>query len=172
MAFTAIQVLATAGLVATGALAACQASNDGGSGNINDSKLCTTTGQGTYTFAMSDSLTCVPDPSGGMNGCVPTAIFYILDESCNIRGTYQVPDCGVPFVIEENFLTQLLTVKTIDTTPGSSYFKFDYGNGEFVINNNHCDCVDASSGLESADKCKCAFPVDGTVDKRSINFHA
>jgi hypothetical protein len=126
---------------------------------------------------MEVSLACVPspdnDPSNDLNGCAGGSSFAIYDEYCNVRGTYDVPDCGTPFIIEENFLADVLTVTTVDLDVGSPYFSFLYGDGKYSINNNHCVCVDDSVGLEGKAACRCAFPVNGHFNgKRGVEFQA
>lgn len=100
-------------------------------------------------------------------GYVSTNAFLIYDNTCTLRGEYapEGNDCGIPYTIEENFLQQVLTIKSVDKTPGAkdAYFQFDYGNGEFSIGNNGCTCGDLSSGLQAASGCKCAFPVSGVL---------
>lgn len=114
---------------------------------------------------MDTSESCVPAMAdGGFAGCAGASLFYIFDEGCNIRGSYSVPDCGAPFIIEENFLADVLTVTSINLDLGGGYFSFLYGDGKYSINNNHCGCQDNSSGLTGGQACKCAFPVDGTFD--------
>ncbi|KAI1500626.1 hypothetical protein F5X99DRAFT_385419 [Biscogniauxia marginata] len=113
---------------------------------------------------MEISDVAAPDISGGNSGYVSVATLYIFDEGCQIRGTYEVPNCGVPFVIRENFLTQVLTLRSINTDVGSPYFSFDYGDGRYSIRNNQCVCHDESSGLTAQVGCRCGFPVDGTFD--------
>ena len=64
----------------------------------------------------------------------------------------------------ENFLTQVLTITSVNYDIGDPHFEFLYGNGKFSIGNNQCTCSEMSTGALSAMKgCKCRFPVDGTV---------
>ena len=126
---------------------------------------------------MTVHLACVPSPSmdAGQDtaGCEGGSSFAIYDESCNLRGSYGVPDCGTPFIIEENFLADVLTVTDVNLDVGDPFFSFLYGDGKYSINNNHCVCVDDGGGLEANVACRCAFPVDGHfVGKRSIEFTA
>lgn len=155
------------------ASADCQVGNAATNNDHEDNeKLCTSNGPGTYTFGMTTSDVCVPALSGGLAGCSGNVQYYIFDEGCNLLGLYEgTPSCGVPFTITENFLSQVLTVTAINTGAGAGSFTFDYGDGTYTINNNGCDCVDDSSGLEGAQACKCAFPQDGHfVGKRSAKF--
>jgi hypothetical protein len=116
---------------------------------------------------MNVGLTCFPglpgrgDPSTDFSGCEGTNNLIIYDESCTIRGAYGIPDCGTPFVIEDNFLPYVLTMKTINTDVGDPYFSFLYGDGVYSIRNNHCVCVNDGSGLEAKVACRCAFPING-----------
>jgi hypothetical protein len=123
------------------------------------------------------SLVCVPtpdkDPSNDFQGCNDAGYFRIYDENCAVRSSYQMPNCGTPFVIEETFLPYVLTVTTVSMDVGQPYFSFLYGDGKYSINNNHCVCVNDGGGLEAKVACRCAFPVDGHfVRKRSIEFEA
>jgi hypothetical protein len=125
---------------------------------------------------MYTDLACVPAPPGtgdasiGTNGCESGSWFTIYDESCTVRSSYGVPDCGVPFYIEENFLDYVLIMEAIDTGIGEGWFSFLYGDGRYSIRNNQCVCVDDGGGLEARQACRCAFPVNGHfVGKRSIN---
>lgn len=79
----------------------------------------------------------------------------------SVISQYESPGCGTPFTIEENFLSDVLTVTSVDEDVGSAYFSFNYGDGKYSIRNNHCGCQGDSSGIVGADACKCAFPVDG-----------
>lgn len=82
-------------------------------------------------------------------------------------------NCGKPYVIMENFLKYVLTVKTIFADVGDAYFQFAYGDGLYSINNNHCDCVGEAQGPSAVfSYCKCAFPVNGKSHKREIEFMA
>ncbi|KAF2122655.1 hypothetical protein BDV96DRAFT_593170 [Lophiotrema nucula] len=163
----------------------CQLSNkvwdEGNSGQVEtDPKICQTMGEGHWTFAMVVSETGVPVFNGddAMAGITGNYGFAIYDNTCALRGSYDPSDdsnCGTPFVIMENFLSAVLTVTRISTTLGDAYFQFAYGNGLFSINNNHCDCVEAGSGLTGYDYCGCAFPVNGDAtgwSKREIEFKA
>ena len=137
-------------------------SPDGGK-TINDPNVCQPQGAGEWTFVMQTSAVDVPTGGdGGIGaGYVGGAIFAILDNTCAVKATYDKPDCGTPYTIKANFLPYVLTVKTINTAVGGGYFKFDYGDGEYVINNNHCKCYDISHDLQGAQSCKCAFPING-----------
>jgi hypothetical protein len=130
--------------------------------------------------------------SSNTNSEVNGAAWEIYDETCTLRSAYQQPDCGIPWQIEENFLTDVLTITSVSTDVsiilsyplvhrmfkifqqvGEPYFQFLYGNGKYSINNNHCGCQSKSSGLTAVKNCKCAFPVDGIfTGKRSAKFSA
>ncbi|KAF2688336.1 hypothetical protein K458DRAFT_292512 [Lentithecium fluviatile CBS 122367] len=144
-------------------------------------KLCKPQGEGAWTFAMEVSETGIPVFNGdnafaGING---NKGFAIYDHTCALRGLYDPGnngnDCGIPYVMMENFLQWVLTVKEMNADVGGSYFKFAYGDGEYSINNNHCDCVSEGSGTTALDYCKCAFPINGDSSnwsKRGIEFKA
>jgi hypothetical protein len=156
-------------------LAAAQCQSVGVAGTSpdiqTDTGLCVPQGPGFWTFSMRTTLVCVPDLYN-LAGCEPTASMAIYDESCNFRSGYSVPSCGTPFIIEENFLSDVLMMNTISTDPGDSSFDFNYGNGKFSTGNNGCACEKGDSGLELITRCKCAFPVNGVLGKRSIRFEA
>ena len=101
-----------------------------------------------------------------------SAWFLVMDNSCKILGIFPQPTCGIPYVLEANYLDYVLTVKAIDTGISEGYFSFTYGNGLYSIDNNHCGCSDSSEGLSAVQGCKCAFPVAGQPSKRSIAFEA
>ncbi|WPG98190.1 Hypothetical protein R9X50_00097600 [Acrodontium crateriforme] len=174
------RLFATAGLL-TLASATCQLSNAYTGGDIPDTyksdKLCLPQGEGDWTFSLYTSAVDVPTFNGGNpNAGYAGGFTYLMyDNACNLRGLYGPSgnNCGIPFVIEENYLAQVLTITSENTGVGGAYFSFDYGNGEFSINNNQCGCQDMSSGLQGAQGCKCAFPVSGVLSKkRSIEFEA
>ena len=126
------------------------------------SQLCMGQGEGAWTFAMYNSAVEVPTIDGGGDaGYSGNTAFIIYDNTCAIQAVYGMPSCGTPYYAEENFLSDELILSSIDTTLGSEYFSFYYGNGKYSINNNGCVCNDMSSGLEGATGCRCAFPVDG-----------
>lgn len=159
------------GLYLTGlASAACQLGNQIQSPApdiYNSDKLCLPQGEGDWTFSLYASAVEVPTfNSGAPNaGYTSSYIYLIYDNTCTLRGAYapEGNDCGIPFTIEENFLQQVLTIKSQYTDPAGASFSFVYGNGEFTTNNNQCGCSDMSSGLQSETGCKCAFPVSGVL---------
>jgi hypothetical protein len=128
-------------------------------------ELCQPTGEGVFTFAMDTSEVSVPTFNGGnaLAGVAGHVTYIIYDNTCTPRGAYGPSgnDCGTPYVIKENWLPYVLTVNKIDTSVGGPYFSFNYANGKYSINNNHCGCQDMSSGLEAEKGCKCAFPIHG-----------
>lgn len=158
-------------LFAPHAIAQCQASNLITDPNAplvveTDPQLCLPQGEGAWTFAMTTSLDCVPalsdDPSNNLAGCADGNAFFIFDNACNTRGAYNAPDCGYPpWIIEENFLADVLTIKSVDFDTGDPYFQFAYGDGLYSINNNQCGCQAEYSGPGVTHNCKCAFPVSG-----------
>lgn len=167
------------------ASADCQLSNsiintDKFNKHSDDEKLCLSQGEGTWTFSMEISEVNFPsfDADNPFAGFVSNKGFAIYDHTCALKGSYDPGndgnDCGTPYIIMENFLTQVLTITGVNFDAANGKFSFDYGDGTYVIDNNGCDCVDASDGLRAAAKCKCAFPLDGTFDgkRRSIEFKA
>jgi hypothetical protein len=125
--------------------------------------LCLSQGDGQWTFAMYVDMTVVPDLSGSspLAGAVTGTLFMIYDNDCNMKSLYQQPSCGIPYYIEESFLADTLIISGLDAELGNPDFQFNYGNGLYSIGNNGCVCNDMSSGLEGAEGCRCAFPVDG-----------
>lgn len=132
---------------------------------VTNSNLCLGQGPEAWTLAMASNLACVPapspDPSTNTAGCAGGEGFWILDNTCTIRGAYAKPDCGVPYTIMENFLPYVMTIDIINTGIGQGYFSMYYGDGHYVINNNHCDCVSVADGLAANEECKCAFAING-----------
>ncbi|KUI69559.1 hypothetical protein VM1G_04722 [Cytospora mali] len=131
------------------------------------SELCVTQDEGSWTFAMDVHEIDVPtfDASAPWAGLVHGNSFMIYDNNCIVKGVYSPGDegnnCGTPYVIEENFLRYVLTIKDIDFDVGSPSFKFAYADGTYSIGENNCDCKDVSDDLEAEQACKCAFPLDG-----------
>jgi hypothetical protein len=80
------------------------------------SPLCLPQGADAQTFSMGVSMVAVPTLDGenmwaGVHG---NQAFVIYDNYCMPRGVYdpgQSSDCGVPYVIKENWLPYVLTVK-------------------------------------------------------------
>jgi hypothetical protein len=160
--------LATAVAILGQASASCQLSNTLKSAETTPEtrqQLCMPQGEGVWTFALDVSEVVVPTFNGGAPwaGLAGHTAYIIYDNECIPRGVYGPSgnDCGTPYVIEDNFLPYVLTVKAIDTDLGGPYFKFAYANGLYSIGNNGCTCSDLSSGLEGEQGCKCAFPLQG-----------
>lgn len=155
------------GLMAT----ACQLGDSGAMPTLPISdKLCVPQGEGSWTFSLYSEAVEFPGISGGGEydpnvGYTSSSSYQIYDNTCTLRGRFNTgaEDCNVPFVIQANYLQQVLTIESQNTMMGAAYFRFAYGNGLFSIGNNGCECQDMSSGLMAAQGCKCAFPVDGTV---------
>lgn len=169
MSYKAAFIAALLPFLASVALADCQMENvvdpNAAPTVMTDTYLCLPQGETAWTFAMASDLACVPapsrDPKDNLSQCQSGTGFYIMDNACNIRGAYAQPDCGVPFTIMENFLPYVMTIDAIDAGVGSGYFSMYYGDGHYVINNNHCDCVSRPNGLAASEECKCAFAING-----------
>lgn len=161
-------------------VADCDMSNNLGAGEVRyetDPALCAPMGPGLYTFGMTVTLTSLGIPGGSDGPSNPSVQggfgFQIMDNTCKVVGVYTKPACGIPYVIHENFLQYVLTVRNVFGDVGDPYFQFDYANGRYSIGNNHCTCSDIHSSFPSATKgCKCAFPVNGESTKRGITFEA
>lgn len=142
---------------------------------ITDKSICLPQGAGSYTFGMYSTLSPGPfplGPGGGEMNELASAWFLVMDNSCKVLGIFPKPTCGIPYVLEANYLEYVLTVTTIDTGISEGYFRFTYGNGAYSIGNNGCGCSDSAGGLSADQSCKCAFPVAGQPTKRSIAFEA
>lgn len=149
----------------------CQLKNtavtDGKSGTVETNwDLCKPQGEGDWTFSMILSDRDFPTFSSGSPwaGYTSSAAFAIYDNTCALRGSYnpdQDNECGVPYVIEENFLTQVLGVQSVNFSPAAGYFSFTYGDGLYSIRNNQCGCASEPDGLVQVTYCKCGFPVNG-----------
>ncbi|KAJ4292612.1 hypothetical protein N0V90_009275 [Kalmusia sp. IMI 367209] len=184
MQFKSLLVQAALSSLLSFASADCQLKNeaiDTPEFNTHESneKLCLSHDEGDWTFAMEVRQVGVPVPDGdnAFAGQVSNYGFAIYDHTCALKGSYDPGkngnDCGIPFVIMENFLKQVLTVKKVNANLGDSYFQFAYGDGLYSINNNHCDCKPAPDGLTGIEYCGCAFPVSGVSSKkREIEFEA
>lgn len=105
-------------------------------------------------------------------GAINNAQFLVMDNSCKVLGVFPQPTCGIPYVLEANYLDYVLIVTSIFTNIDDGSFSFNYGNGDYSINNNHCGCSDSTKELVAYQSCKCAFPVAGQPTKRSIAFEA
>ncbi|ROV99829.1 hypothetical protein VSDG_02971 [Cytospora chrysosperma] len=130
-------------------------------------ELCVSQGEGSWTFAMDVHEIDVPTFNSGSpwTGLVSGNSFIIYDNDCTAKGGYSPAaegnDCGIPFVIDEDFLPYVLTIKEINTDVGDPRFKFAYANGQYSIGENGCACKDVSHDLEAEQACKCAFPLEG-----------
>ncbi|KAL4877552.1 hypothetical protein BJY04DRAFT_221923 [Aspergillus karnatakaensis] len=149
--------------------AACQLSNGLGPGPHapeTRGQLCKPQGVGDWTFAMRTSELVVPtfDSDYMWEGYISGKNFIIYDHACVPRGKYSIgDDCGIEYVIMENFLPYVLTVTSVNWSTGSPYFNFKYGNGRFMIGENQATCQNIGGGLRVEMGCKTGFPQDGTV---------
>lgn len=150
---------------------ACQLGDSGAMPTLPISdKLCTSQGEGSWTFSLYTEAIEVPGIAGGGEynpnaGYTATSSYQIHDNTCFLRGRFntRAKECESSFVIEANYLQQVLTIESQDTMAGGAYFRFAYGDGLFSIGNNGCECQDMSHGLMAALGCKCAFSVNGIV---------
>jgi hypothetical protein len=87
--------------------------------------------------------------------------FVIYDNNCMPPGVYdpgQSSDCGIPYVIKENWLPYVLIVKGVNFRLGDERFYFGYANGDYMIGENGTTCGDLNKGLRVDRGCKTAFP--------------
>ncbi|KAL5334239.1 hypothetical protein BJX70DRAFT_402773 [Aspergillus crustosus] len=129
-------------------------------------QLCKPQGAGDWTFSMRTSELVVPtfDSDYMWAGYVSGKNFIIYDNACIPRAKYGLDgNCGTPYVIRENFLPYVITVTHVNWNSAGPYFKFNYGNGQFMINENQAVCRDIGGGLRVEKGCKTGFPLDGTV---------
>lgn len=136
-------------------------------------QLCLDQGEGDFTFAMDVSELDVPTFSSGAPwaGLVGNQAFMVYDNTCTLKGVYsphQTNDCGIPYVIKEDFLPFVLTVTSVNFDVASPSYSFDYANGKFTIKNNGCVCNEVGSGLRVEQGCRCAFPIEGEPEKRDL----
>ncbi|KAI2620579.1 hypothetical protein GGR54DRAFT_105408 [Hypoxylon sp. NC1633] len=105
------------------------------------------------------------DSAAPWAGLVDGHSFNIYDNECILKGVYapgvEGNDCGVPYVIQENFLPFTIDITSVFFDPGDARFTFNYANGRYSIGNNDCKCQDVSHDLEAESACKCAFPIHG-----------
>ncbi|KAI1372800.1 hypothetical protein F4677DRAFT_462745 [Hypoxylon crocopeplum] len=134
--------------------------------------LCLPQGEGQWTFAMSVTLKSYP-ALGGLNGqplFLSDNSFLIFDNACKTKGIYPKPSCGIPYTIKENFLPLVMSVTSVFFDVGDPSFEMHYGDGAFITSNNHCVCGGVDSSVLSETKgCRCAFPLDGTFEKRGLD---
>lgn len=156
------------------AAANCQLPSDGTSAPASGSQLCVPEGEGTSTAAMYINDVEIPTGADDPNsGNVSSNESIIYDNGCNVQGVYGTEpnsNCGTPFVIEENFLADDITITNVNLVAakgaGGADFEFLYGNGNFGsdeknTDKNNCACDDMSSGFEAAVGCRCVLPVYG-----------
>jgi hypothetical protein len=128
-------------------------------------QYCTTQGADSWTFTMAIGAISVPtfDSSAPFAGYASDKSFLIYDNTCKLRGVYSPSgnNCGIDYIIEENWLKYVLSVTSVNFDVGGGRFKFLYANGQYSIGENHCTCQDVASGLKGAQACKCAFPING-----------
>lgn len=171
----AVTGFVSVGLLLGTAAAICQIPNtitdDQRDSIAQSDTVCKSQGAGAWTFAMTTDLSSYPllgDSDGG-SLYLSGSQFLIFDNGCKLKGVYEQPDCSIPYTIEDSFLEYVITVNSVFFDVGDPYFNMAYGNGEFVINNNGCTCGEMDDSINSVSVgCRCAFPIDGTVDKRGI----
>ncbi|KAL3496298.1 hypothetical protein BJX62DRAFT_118908 [Aspergillus germanicus] len=129
--------------------------------------LCLGQGEDSWTFALQISEVSVPtfDGDNPFEGVAGHQAFIIYDNTCMRRGVYSPDnegnDCGLNYVIQEDWLPYIITVTRINWDVGSPYFYFTYANGAYMIGENGATCTDISSGLRAEQGCKSAFPING-----------
>jgi hypothetical protein len=81
---------------------------------VTNGNLCDTQGVGYYTFAMltqAGSLGLTDSNTAGQ-------LYAIMDNTCTLLGVYDASNlsCGIPYVLEANFLQYVLTVRAYPPT--------------------------------------------------------
>ncbi|KAI9040310.1 uncharacterized protein KD926_008400 [Aspergillus affinis] len=127
------------------------------------SELCLAEGPNRWTFALQISEVSVPtfdedNPFGGLTG---SKAFVLYDDVCNRVGVYspnnEGNDCGIPYTIEEEWLSDPLTVTKINFDVGKPFFKFSYADNEYQTGQDGNECSDISSGLRAEQACQATF---------------
>ncbi|KAL2839454.1 hypothetical protein BJX68DRAFT_272135 [Aspergillus pseudodeflectus] len=129
--------------------------------------LCLGQGEDSWTFSLQISMVSVPtfDGDNPFEGVAGHQAFIIYDNTCMRRGVYSPDnegnDCGINYVIEEDWLPYTIVVTHVNWDVGDPYFYFNYANGAYMIGENGATCTDISSGLRAEQGCKSAFPING-----------
>jgi hypothetical protein len=127
------------------------------------SELCLAEGPNKWTFAMQISQVSVPtfDGSNPFAGISGSKAFILYDDVCKRTGVYSPDeegnDCGIPYVIEEEWLSDKLTVTNINWDVAAPYFKFKYADNEYQTGQDWNICSDISSGLRAEQACQATF---------------
>ena len=143
---------------------------------IPDQTICQSQGEGSFTFALLEySVILTPEVVTGVWKKYFRG-FIIMDNSCKLLGAYKVPECELPYTIEDYFLKDVLTITSIDKKVPHPHFQFLYANGKYSIGENGCVCGAMDDGYPGnvlkPTGCRCAFPVDGEPSRRSVSFVA
>lgn len=125
--------------------------------------ICSNWGNGYWTLTMIVSDRDFPTFNAGdpWAGYTSSSAFALYDNSCEYRGSYnphQDGNCGINYIIQEDFLTQTLTIDSVYFDPASPRFSFSYGGTEYSTNSNDCVCTGQLDGLVSTAYCRCGFP--------------
>ncbi|KAJ5739991.1 hypothetical protein N7533_012775 [Penicillium manginii] len=98
------------------------------------------------------------NPFAGISG---SKAFILYDDVCKRTGVYSPDeegnDCGIPYVIEEEWLSDKLTVTNINWDVAAPYFKFKYADNEYQTGQDWNICSDISSGLRAEQACQATF---------------
>ncbi|RDW70563.1 uncharacterized protein DSM5745_08074 [Aspergillus mulundensis] len=126
-------------------------------------ELCLAEGPNRWTFALQISEVSVPTFDGGnpFAGIAGSQAFILYDDVCTRMGVYSPDnegnDCGIPYTIEESWLSHALTVTSINFDVGDPFFKFSFAEGEYASDGETGLCSDISSGLRAEQACQATF---------------
>ncbi|KAL4907247.1 hypothetical protein BDW74DRAFT_176029 [Aspergillus multicolor] len=126
-------------------------------------ELCLAEGPNRWTFGLQISEIGFPtfDGDNAFAGITGTKAFVLFDDVCTRMGVYapdnEGNDCGIPYYIEEEWLSHRLTVTNINFDVGSPYFKFTYADNEYSSDGETGLCADISSGLRAEQACQASF---------------
>ena len=155
-----------AGLALTGLVSAdCQISNDYDPAKTDvetKKELCEPMDDGTWSLSYLQTDIDVPtfDPDNIWAGYVSSKSWLLYDSKCTLKGVYNKPDdCGIPWLIQENFLKNTIIINSVNLDLGDVRYTFAYGAGEYMIGENGAKCHDVSYGVTGSEACSVAFPV-------------
>ncbi|KAL4885233.1 hypothetical protein BJY04DRAFT_180442 [Aspergillus karnatakaensis] len=131
--------------------------------NDDRQELCLAEGSNIWTFALQVSEIGFPtfDGENAFAGITSRHAFILYDDVCSRVGVYSPDnegnDCGVPYYIEEDWLSHRLTITGINFGVGDPSFAITYADNEYVTGRDGNECADVSSGLRAEQACKATF---------------